>query len=62
MLVTVAIVTMVILIAVIVVLRVKYKNLKQQIEQSVKDLQEKEVILLQKTPLPPRRGRSRKHT
>lgn len=45
MLVTVAIVTMVILIAVIVVLRVKYKNLKQQIEQSVKDLQEKEVIL-----------------
>ena len=45
MLVTVAIVTLVILIAVIVVLRVKYKNLKQQIEQSVKDLQEKEVIL-----------------
>ena len=44
-LVTVAIVTLVILIAVIVVLRVKYKNLKQQIEQSVKDLQEKEVIL-----------------
>ena len=42
---TAAIVVMVILIAVIAVQRVKYKNLIFQTEQSKKDLLEKEVIM-----------------
>ena len=42
---TVAVVVLVILAAVIVVQRVKYKNLVLQTEQSKKDLIEKEAIL-----------------
>ena len=42
---TVAVVVSVILAAVIVVQRVKYKNLEQQTNQSMKDLQEKESIM-----------------
>ena len=42
---TVAIIALVILIAIIAVQRVKYKNLVQQTEQSKKDLQEKEAII-----------------
>ncbi len=41
----VAIITAIILAAVIVVQRVKYKNLVQQTEKSIQDLQEKESIL-----------------
>ena len=41
----VAVVVAVILIAVIVVQKIKYKNLMHQTEQSMKDLQEKEVIM-----------------
>ena len=42
---TVAIIVSVILAAVIAVQRVKYKNLVQQTNQSMKDLQEKESIM-----------------
>ena len=42
---TVAVIVLVILAAVIAVQRVKYKNLVQQTEQSMKDLHEKEAIL-----------------
>ena len=42
---TVAVVVSVILAAVIAVQRVKYKNLVQQTNQSMKDLQEKERML-----------------
>ena len=42
---TVAIIALVILVAIIAVQRVKYKNLVQQTEQSKKDLQEKEAIM-----------------
>ncbi len=42
---TVAIIVLVILAAVIAVQRVKYKNLVQQTNQSMKDLQEKESIM-----------------
>ena len=42
---TVAVVVSVILAAVIAVQRLKYKNLVQQTEQSMKDLREKESII-----------------
>ena len=42
---TVAIIALFVLVAVIAVQRVKYKNLVQQTEQSKKDLQEKEAIM-----------------
>ena len=41
----IAVITAVILLAVIAVQRVKYKNLLQQTEKSMKDLQDKESIL-----------------
>ena len=42
---TLAIVVAVVLAAIIVIQKIKYKNLVQQTNQSMKDLQEKESIL-----------------
>ena len=42
---TIAVIISVILAAIIAVQRVKYKNLVQQTNQSMKDLQEKESIM-----------------
>ena len=42
---TIAVIISVILAAIIAVQRVKYKNLVQQTNQSMKDLQEKEAII-----------------